>query len=174
MDVQTGIFTQAELCKITGLDSVTVDTWLLRGIMHTTKVGGRILRGRRLFSVLAIFEAAVIGELVTHLAIPPSEAAKVAKCATADWNAPDDWKSRVIKAVDRSASIASVFLILVRRDDDWVTITSYGNKAPWVQPHPAYEKWLTRPFAVLPAADLLSSVYKKCREISKDSGGEAR
>ena len=46
------------------LDSVTVDTWLLRGIMHTTKVGGRILRGRRLFSVLAIFEAAVIGELV--------------------------------------------------------------------------------------------------------------
>jgi hypothetical protein len=26
MDVQVGIFTQAELCQVTGLNSVTVDT----------------------------------------------------------------------------------------------------------------------------------------------------
>ena len=64
MDVQAGIFTQAELCQVTGLNSVTVDTWLIRGILRTTKVGGRTLRGRRLFSVLAIFEAKVTGELV--------------------------------------------------------------------------------------------------------------
>ena len=47
MDVQVGIFTQAELCQVTGLNSVTVDTWLIRGILRTTKVGGRTLRGRR-------------------------------------------------------------------------------------------------------------------------------
>lgn len=169
MDVQTGIFTQAELCQITGLDSVTVDTWLIRGILQTTKLGGRTLRGRRLFSMLAIFEAAVTGELVNRLAMPPSEAAKVAKCAAGDWNAPDDWKPRVIKAIDRSANITHVFLILARTDDGWVTIPSYGNKAPWFEPRSKYEKWLTRPFAVLPASDLLSSVYKKCKEISSGS-----
>jgi hypothetical protein len=72
MDVQAGIFTQAELCQVSGLNSVTVDTWLIWGILRTTKVGGRTLRGRRLFSVLAIFEAKVTGELVTRLSLPPS------------------------------------------------------------------------------------------------------
>jgi hypothetical protein len=92
MDVQAGIFTQAELCQVSGLNSVTVDTWLIRDILRTTKVGGRTLRGRRLFSVLAIFEAKVTGELVTRLSLPPSEASEVARCAAADWDTADDWK----------------------------------------------------------------------------------
>jgi hypothetical protein len=60
MDVQAGIFTQAELCQVTGLNSVTVDTWLIRGILRTTKVGGRTLRGRRqeFFPVMAPRSAA--------------------------------------------------------------------------------------------------------------------
>ena len=57
MDVRAATFSQRELCQITGLDTVTVDTWLIRGILETTKVDGRVLRGRRLFSVLTIFEA---------------------------------------------------------------------------------------------------------------------
>ena len=56
MDVRAATFSQRELCQITGLDTVTVDTWLIRGILETTKVDGRVLRGRRLFSVLTIFE----------------------------------------------------------------------------------------------------------------------
>jgi hypothetical protein len=79
MDVQAGIFTQAELYKVSGLNSVTVDTRLIRDILRTTKVGGRTLRWRRLFSVLAIFEAKVTGELVTRLSLPPSEASEVAR-----------------------------------------------------------------------------------------------
>ena len=59
MDVRAATFSQRELCQITGLDTVTVDTWLIRGILETTKVDGRVLRGRRLFSVLTIFEAKV-------------------------------------------------------------------------------------------------------------------
>ena len=64
MDVRAATFSQRELCQITGLDMVTVDTWLIRGILETTKVDGRVLRGRRLFSVLAIFEAKVTADLV--------------------------------------------------------------------------------------------------------------
>src|SRR6202047_5292132 len=56
MDVCAATFSQRELCQITGLDTVTVDTWLIRGILETTKVDGRVLRGRRLFSVLTIFD----------------------------------------------------------------------------------------------------------------------
>src|ERR1700722_9057114 len=56
MDGRAATFSQRELCQITGLDTVTVDTWLIRGILETTKVDGRVLRGRRLFSVLTIFD----------------------------------------------------------------------------------------------------------------------
>jgi hypothetical protein len=128
MDVQAGIFTQAELCQVTGLNSVTVDTWLIRGILRTTKVGGRTLRGRRLFSVLAIFEAKVTSELVTRLSLPPSEASEVARCAAADWNTADDWKFGVITAIERSAKFASVFLMIVRTEDGWRTIPFQPTK----------------------------------------------
>ena len=37
MDVRAATFSQRELCQITGLDTVTVDTWLIRGITrHVT------------------------------------------------------------------------------------------------------------------------------------------
>ena len=175
MDVQVGIFTQAELCQVTGLNSVTVDTWLIRGILRTTKVGGRTLRGRRLFSVLAIFEAKVTGELVTRLSLPPSEASEVARSAAADWDTADDWKPRVITAIERSAKFASVFLMIVRTEDGWRTIPVYGNRngPPLFEPRSKYEKWFANPLGILPASDLLSSVYVRCREISNSQSARS-
>ena len=171
MDVRAATFSQRELCQITGLDTVTVDTWLIRGILETTKVDGRVLRGRRLFSVLAIFEAKVTADLVSELAMGPSEASKVARCAGADWHAPDDWKRKVVEAIERSAHFARVFLLVARADEGWITIPSYANKngPPRFEPMSKYEKWLARPLAVLPASDLLSFVYKKCEQIRNGS-----
>jgi len=122
MDVRAATFSQRELCQITGLDTVTVDTWLIRGILETTKVDGRVLRGRRLFSVLTIFEAKVTADLVSELAMGPSEASKVARCAGADWHAPDDWKRKVVEAIERSTHVARVFLLVARADEGWVAI----------------------------------------------------
>ena len=179
MDVRAATFSQRELCQITGLDTVTVDTWLIRGILETTKVDGRVLRGRRLFSVLTIFEAKVTADLVSELAMGPSEASKVARCAGADWHAPDDWKRKVVEAIERSAHFARVFLLVARADEGWVTIPSYANKngPPRFEPLSKYERWLARPLAVLPASDLLSFVYKKCEQIrngSDDSGSRKK
>jgi hypothetical protein len=150
---------------------IAVDTWLIRGILETTKVDGRVLRGRRLFSVLAIFEAKVTADLVSGLGMGPSEASKVARCAAADWNAPDDWKRKVVEAIERSANVSRVFLLVARVDEGWVTIPSYGNKngSPRFEPMSKYEKWLARPLAVLPASDLLSFVYEKCEQIRRGS-----
>jgi hypothetical protein len=168
MDVRAATFSQRELCQITGLDTVTVDTWLIRGILETTKVDGRVLRGRRLFSVLTIFEAKVTADLVNELAMGPSEASNVARCAGADWHAPDDWKRKVVEAIERSANVARVFLLVARADEGWITIPSYANKngPPRFEPMSKYEKWLARPLAVLPASDLLSFVYKKCGSLA--------
>jgi hypothetical protein len=112
-----------------------------------------------------------IAARLNGLAVPPSEASKVARCATADWNAPGDWKRKVVEAIERSANIARVFLLLVRVDDGWVTIPSFANKngPPRFEPMSKYESWLARPLAVLPASDLLSSVYEKCEQIRSGS-----
>ena len=37
MDVRAATFSQRELCQITGLDTVTVDTWLIRGNPRTQR-----------------------------------------------------------------------------------------------------------------------------------------
>ena len=116
--------------------------------------------------MLAIFEWKVTSELVNVWQCHPSEAAKVARCAAADWSASDDWKARVIMAIERSAEIASVFLLVVLTDDGWRTIEVPGNQTPWLELMSKYQKWMTRPFAVLPASELLSFVYKRCKEIS--------
>ena len=143
------------------------------------KVDGRVLRGRRLFSVLAIFEAKLTADLVSELAMGPSEASKVARCAGADWHAPEDWKRKVVEVIERSAHVARVFLLVARADEGWITIPSYANKngPPRFEPLAKYEKWLARPLAVLPASDLLSFVYKKCEQIrngSDDSGSRKK
>src|SRR6476659_1317025 len=121
--------------------------------------------------VLTIFEAKVTADLVNELAMGPSEASNVARCAGADWHAPDDWKRKVVEAIERSANVARVFLLVARADEGWITIPSYANKngPPRFEPMSKYEKWLARPLAVLPASDLLSFVYKKCEQIRNDS-----
>ena len=62
-------------------------------------------------SVLTIFEAKITADLVNELAMGPSEASNVARCAGADWHAPDDWKRKVVEAIERSAHVARVFLL---------------------------------------------------------------
>jgi hypothetical protein len=83
----------------------------------------------------------------------------------------DDWKRKVVEAIERSTHVARVFLLVARADEGWVAIPSYANKngSPRFEPMLKYETWLARPLAVLPASDLLSFVYKKCEQIRNDS-----
>jgi hypothetical protein len=162
-NAEAAIFTQEELCVVAGLPRATVDAWLFRGNLERPKVAGRTLRGVRLFSALAIFEAKFIGELVTILDIGPSEAAKVLKC---DWNAKNaDWKLKVVQAVDRSVQLASVYLLIKRRGGGWITQICYGDKDGPFEIGKGHEKWLAEAFAVLPISLMLTTVLKGCKEI---------
>ena len=88
-----------------------------------------------------------------------------------DRRRPTGWKRKVVEAIERSAHVARVFLLVARADEGWVTIPSYANKngPPRFEPLAKYEKWLAKPLAVLPASDLLSFVYKKCEQIRNGS-----
>ena len=123
--------------------------------------------GYKFANTVQHFRGRVRRSTVMHL----SEASKVARCAAADWHAPDDWKRKVVQAIERSANVSRVFLLVARVDEGWVTIPSYANKngPPRFEPMSKYEKWLARPLAVLPASDLLSFVYEKCEQIRRGS-----
>jgi hypothetical protein len=54
METTVALFSQAELCEAAGIDRETANNWIKRGLLETTAVGGRKMRGRRLFSVLEI------------------------------------------------------------------------------------------------------------------------
>jgi hypothetical protein len=166
-NVEEGKFTQQELCEAAGLDRGTVDTWIIRGVLHTTKVGGRIIRGRRLFSILAIFEAAVIGELVTSSAIGPSDGAKIAKCAAANWNTKDDWKPMVLRSVEASLPYKNVYLLARRFDGEWLTQDCFGDDkaGPEFKPMRSYQELLNHSFVVVPASYILARVYLACNKM---------
>ena len=101
------------------------------------------------------------------LAMGPSEASKVARCAGADWHAPDDWKRKVVEAIERSAHVARVFLLVARADEGWVTIPSYANKngPPRFEPLAKYEKWLAKPLLFCPPQICFRSSTKSASKL---------
>ena len=154
MDVLAPVYSQKELCAVAGLDTVTVDTWLNRGLLEKTPIGRRMLRGRRLFSTLSIFEAKTMAELVKELSMPASDASKVARCAAGDWGDPHDWKHGVVAGFDRSVNVARVFLLIAKKNDGWITIPVFAGKhgLPLFEPNVNYAKYMKQIVGILPAS----------------------
>src|SRR5437588_2876754 len=85
METTVALFSQAELCEAAGIDHETANNWIKRGLLETTAVGGRRMRGRRLFSMLEIYKAHLMNEAINYLGIPPSHCAEIANRAIAEF-----------------------------------------------------------------------------------------
>src|SRR5580704_16410909 len=85
MDTNAALFSQGELCKVVGLDKETANNWINRDLIELAEVGGRKMRRKRLFSFVEIFKTYVTNELVTHLTIPASHSAEIAKQAVREF-----------------------------------------------------------------------------------------
>lgn len=151
-DLDAAYFTQFETCVVADISQATGAKWLHRNILKPTR-SGRSKRGGHLFSALNIFEAKTTNALVKHLAIPPSEAAKIAMLV-----AKGDWKSRVIR---ETPAPLSIFLVITRTDDCWEYIESLGP--------PSLDDLNKPTVAVLAAARDLTAVYEQCWKILNDS-----
>src|SRR5947209_7968659 len=85
METTVALFSQAELCEAAGIDHETANNWIKRGLLETTAVGGRRMRGRRLFSMLEIYKAHLMQEMIKYLGIPPSHCVEIANRAIAEF-----------------------------------------------------------------------------------------
>jgi hypothetical protein len=168
IDLDAALFSYGELCLAAGLRRATVDKWLHRGVLRPTRVGPPS-RGSRLFSVTAIFEAKLIGQIVNFLRIPPSTAAVIVKKTTTavKWmleTAKDDVENKSLDFVVRVSWSEK------RRDWD-IGIEKHASdgvlKIEIAEPGP-------RPFAVLPVYANFLSVYKMCVRMLRRPESETR
>jgi MerR HTH family regulatory protein len=69
-------FTHGEAVAITALPSTTLNNWIQREVV---RVGTMHRTGRRLYSLVDLIELKIVGELTELVAMPPANAAPIAK-----------------------------------------------------------------------------------------------
>lgn len=169
LDIYGAFFTTGEAARVAGISDNTFGVWLLRGHVRAAREERksskqRRPRGGRLFSVVTIFEAQIVGQLVEHLAITPSEATKIAQIAAAG-----DWKSQVISALPSPPP--PIFLLVSRAAERWQVIDYRADAGviPVSGEKDSSAALTKRPFAVLPVALDLAHIYQHCLQLLTDT-----
>src|SRR6266566_1779758 len=124
METTVALFSQAELCQAAGIDHETANNWIKRGLLETTAVGGRRMRGRRLFSMLEIYKAHLMHEVIKHLGIPPSHCAEIASRAIAEFV-----KTEKLIRIDDDHEPSFAIALVARQHGKWITDLRFGSKA---------------------------------------------
>jgi hypothetical protein len=78
LDTNEFQFTLSEAANVSGLSEKSLRNWVHREVVN---VGGMHRTGRRLYSVLDIIELKVMAELTNAVAMPPTNAASLARYA---------------------------------------------------------------------------------------------
>ena len=72
IDLSEPQFTQKEASEISGLPNKTINNWLDRGYLKLSAIGGRVIPGRRLYSILDMIRMAIMFECNALANVPPS------------------------------------------------------------------------------------------------------
>jgi hypothetical protein len=166
VDVNAPVLSQPQFCLAAGVDMATANNWVARKILEPTEIGGRQIKGTRLYSIGKTFEGRVIGELVQQRLGPVValegllKAANVAKLAT-----KGGWVEHWARALEQNRPSVTGFIILVwskdSYDGQWVNAEDSGwpdfSSVPNLR-----RRFLDHPFTVLPVTTLFKDVWHKC------------
>lgn len=72
IDMSEPQFTQKEASQISGLPNKTINNWIDRGYLQLSTIGGRVIPGRRLYSIMDMIRMAVMCECNALASVPPS------------------------------------------------------------------------------------------------------
>jgi len=154
METTVALFSQAALCEAAGIDHETANNWIKRGLLERTAVGGRKMRGRRLFSMLEIYKARLMREMTRFLAIPPSHCAEIASRAIAEFV-----KTEKLIRIDDDHEPTLAIALVVRQRGKWVTDLRLGHS-------PLFSSMQTQqaetPLAILPISQAFITIHKQC------------
>lgn len=170
--VKDPVLSQSQFCEVAGIDMTTANNWVARKVCLPTEIGGRHIKGTRLYSVTKAFEGKLIGELVKYHKIPPSDAARVAeKVVSAGWIG--HWT----KAFESGDPYIPSFMLVA-----WISgrVAFQQIAGDAVSRRPDFSSvrasdvdyFLEHPFIVLPLSQLYLGVFNKCSAILSGSKGK--
>jgi len=154
MEITVALFSQAELCEAAGIDHETANNWIKRGLIETTAVGGRKMRGRRLFSMLEIYKAHLMNEAITYLGILPSHCADIANRAIAEFA-----KTEKLTRIDDDHEPTFAIALVSRQHGKWITDVRFGSKALFSSKE---AQQVGNPFAILPISETFTAIHRHC------------
>ena len=163
--VKDPLLSQPQFCDAAGIDMTTANNWVARGVLLPTEIGGRQIKGTRLYSITKAFEGKLIGELVKYHKIPPSDAAKVAEKVVGA-----GWIGHWTRAFESDGRYIPSFMLVA-----WINgrvayqqiagDPSYGRPNFSSVEASDVDYLFEHPFIVLPLSQLYLAVFKKCSAI---------
>jgi hypothetical protein len=143
----------------------TANNWVARKVLPPTEIGGRQIKGTRLYSVTKAFQGKLIGELVKYHKIPPSDAAKVAEEVVGA-----GWIGHWTRAFESGGRYIPSFILVAWKNGRVAYKQIKGDAVsgrPDFSSVPASDVdcFLDHPCIVLPLSQLYLDVFNKCSEI---------
>jgi hypothetical protein len=165
-DVKAPILSQPQFCFAADVDMLTANNWVARKVLQPTEIGGRQIKGTRLYSITKAFEGRIIIELVKHQKIGPGDAAKAVEAAKiAALATKGGWVEHWARALDANRSLVAAFMVVACSNDCYDAQVINGNASGWPDfssvPN-MRRRFFKHPFLVLPHKDLFVDVWKKC------------
>jgi hypothetical protein len=165
VDVKAPILSQPQFCEAAGVDMMTANNWIARGVLKPSEIGGRQIKGTRLYSITKAFEGRIIAELVKQ-GIGPAQSSEalVAGARVASVATRGGWVEHWARAFDAKRPFVSAFMVLAWSGDCYDAQLVSGNQAGWPDFSAVPDmrrRFFGHPFVVLPIADFFLDVWKK-------------
>jgi hypothetical protein len=161
-DVKAPILSQPQFCEAVGVDMLTVNNWVARKVLEPTEIGGRQIKGTRLYSIAKAFEGRIISELVKQ-GVGPAQAseglAKIAELAT-----KGGWIEHWARALDAKRPFVTAFMLLTWSKGCYDAQLINGDESglPDFAVPNLRRRFFKHPFLVMPLSDLFVDVWQKC------------
>jgi hypothetical protein len=171
VDIKQPILSQPQFCQAAGMNMVMANNLVARRILLPSEIGGRHIKGTRLYSISKAYEGRIISETVTHHKVPLADAAAIGQLGTAGGYI-EHWA----RALDADRPLIPAFMVVAWSKGCYdKQIISADEKTGWPDfasvPN-MRRRFFKHPFLVLPLSDLFADVWQKCvAMLSSDQKG---
>jgi hypothetical protein len=158
-DVNSPVLSQPEFCSVTGLSMKATNNLVDRRIFLPSEIGGRHVKGTRLYSIAKAFQGKIINETTTHNKITLGDAAAIAELGTKG-GFIEHWA----RAQDANRPYVPAYMVVAWTKDCYEAQVISGGKAGWPDfssvPN-LRRRFFAHPFLLLPLSDLFFEVRRK-------------
>jgi hypothetical protein len=160
VDIKQPILSQPQFCQAAGMNMVMANNLVARRILLPSEIGGRHIKGTRLYSISKAYEGRIISETATHHKVPLADAAAIGRLAT-EGGYIEHWA----RALDANKPLIAAFMVVAWSKGCYDAQVINGDKSglPNFASLPTVRRrFFKHPVLVLPLSELFVDVWRKC------------